>query len=132
MEGKKFFEIGEKYYYEDLGIRNALIGFRPHDLSGLIENAVFNHLAIRGYRIKTGQLAKGGEIDFIAEKDAEIKYLQVATTIVEDDTRKREFGNLETLKDNYEKIVVTLNDSFPNTYNGIKVYSLLDFLTSPE
>ena len=132
VEGKRFFEIGEKYYYEDLGIRNALIGFRPNDLSGLIENAVFNHLSLRGYKIKTGQLAKGGEIDFIVEKESEIKYIQVATTIIEDNTREREFGNLEKLKDNYEKIVVTLNDSFPNTYNGIKVFTLLDFLTTFE
>ena len=130
VEGKRYFEIGEKYYYEDLGIRNSLVGFRPNDLSGLIENAVFNHLCIMGYKVKTGQLTKGYEIDFVAEKDAEIKYIQVATTIVEEQTRDREFGNLMKIKDNYEKIVVTLNDSFPNTYNGIKVYTLLDFLTT--
>lgn len=130
VEGKRYFEIGEKYYYEDLGMRNALIGFRPNDLSGLIENAVFNHLSIHGYKVKSGQLAKGEEIDFIAEKDSEIKYLQVATTIVEEHTREREFGNLERLEDNYEKIVITLNDTFPNTFKGIKVFSLLDFLTT--
>lgn len=130
LEGKRFFEIGEKYYYEDLGIRNAMIGFRPNDLSGLTENAVFNHISIRGYKIKTGQLPKGGEIDFIAEKNSERKYIQVATTIVEERTREREFGNLEMLNDNYEKIVVTFNDSFPNTYKGIKVFTLLDFLTT--
>ena len=130
VEGKRFFEIGEKYYYEDLGIRNALIGFRPNDLSGLIENVVFNHLSIQGYKIKTGQLSRGGEIDFVAEKDSETKYIQVATTIVEERTREREFGNLEKLKDNYEKLVITLNESFPNTYKGIKVFSLLDFLTT--
>ena len=130
LEGKRFFEIGEKYYYEDLGIRNALIGFRPDDLSGLIENAVYNHLSIYGYKVKTGQFMRGGEIDFIAEKDSEIKYIQVTTTVVEDHTREREFGNLEKLKDNYEKIVVTLNDTFPNSYKGIKVFTLLDFLTT--
>ena len=128
VEGKRYFDFGEKYYYEDLGMRNAMIGFRPNDLSGLIENAVFNHLSIQGYKVKTGQLAKGKEIDFIAEKDSEIKYIQVATSIMEDQTREREFGNLEKLKDNYEKIVITLNDSFPNTHNGIKVYTLFDFL----
>lgn len=130
VEGKRYFEIGEKCYFEDLGIRNALVGFKPDDLSGLLENAVFNHLSIHGYKIKTGQLAKGAEIDFIAEKDSELKYIQVATTVVEDRTREREFGNLEKIRDNYEKIVVTLNDSFPNTLNGIKVYPLLTFLTT--
>ncbi|MCH5214920.1 MAG: ATP-binding protein [Muribaculaceae bacterium] len=130
VEGKRYFEIGEKCYFEDLGIRNALVGFKPDDLSGLLENVVFNHLSIHGYKIKTGQLAKGAEIDFIAEKDSELKYIQVATTVVEDRTREREFGNLEKIRDNYEKIVVTLNDSFPNTHNGIKVYPLLTFLTT--
>lgn len=130
VEGKRYFEIGEKYYYEDLGMRNALIGFRPNDLSGLIENAVFNHLSIHGYKVKSGRLSRGEEIDFIAEKDSEIKYIQVATTIVEEHTREREFGNLEKLEDNYEKIVITLNDSFPNTFKGIKVFSLFDFLTT--
>lgn len=130
IEGKRYFEFGEKYYYEDLGIRNALVGFRPNDLSGLIENAVFNHLSIQGYKVKTGQLTNGGELDFVVEKDSEIKYVQVATTILEDQTREREFGNLTKIKDNYEKIVVTLKDEFPNTYQGMKVFTLLDFLTS--
>ena len=130
LEGKRLFEIGEKYYYEDLGMRNALVGFRPDDLSGLMENSVFNHLQIQGYKVKTGQFAKGSEIDFIVEKDAELKYIQVATTIKKEETQRREFGNLEKLKDNYEKIVVTLNDSFPNTFKGIKTYNLLEFLTT--
>ena len=130
LEGKRYFEIGEKYYFEDIGIRNTLVGFKPSDLSGLIENAVYNHLAINGYRVRTGQLARGGEIDFIAEKNAEIKYVQVATTITQEDTEKREFGNLEKLTDHYEKIVVTLNDTFSNTYKGIKTYKLLNFLTT--
>ncbi|MCH5234689.1 MAG: ATP-binding protein [Muribaculaceae bacterium] len=132
VEGKRFLEIGEKYYYEDLGIRNAIVGFKPNDLSGLIENAVFNHLLIHGYKVKIGQLVKGVEIDFIAEKNSEISYIQVAMTITEDDTIKREFGNLEMIKDNYKKFVVTLNDSFPNTYKGINTYNLIDFLTNFE
>ena len=130
VEGKKFFEIGEKYYYEDIGIRNALVGFKPNDLSGLIENAVFNHLVIHGYKVKTGQIGKGKEIDFIAEKNAEITYLQVATSIIEEETREREFGNLKKINDNYEKIVITHNDTYPNTYEGIKIFNLLDFLTT--
>ena len=132
VEGKRLLEIGEKYYYEDLGIRNALVGFNPADLAGLMENVVFNHLNIQGYNVKTGQLPKGAEIDFIAEKNSEIIYIQVATTIIEENTRNREFGNLEMIKDNYKKVVVTLNDSFPNTYNGIEIYNLLDFLTKFE
>lgn len=132
IEGKRYLEIGEKYFFEDLGIRNALVGFKPTDLSGLIENAVFNHLNIQDYNVKTGQWVRGTEIDFVAEKNSEITYIQVTTTILDEETRKREFGNLEKLKDNYKKIVVTLNDSFPNTINGIETYNLNDFLTNFE
>ena len=128
IEGKRLFEMGEKYYYEDLGIRNALVGFKPNDVSGLIENAVYNQLIIQGYSVHTCHLSKGLEVDFIAEKNSEIKYIQVATTIIEESTKEREFGNLEKIKDNYEKIVVTFNDSFPTTYKGIRTYTLLDFL----
>lgn len=132
VEGKRFLEIGEKYYYEDLGIKNVLVGFKPDNLSGIIENAVFNHLEILGYKVKTGQSLKGREIDFIAERSGEVVYIQVALTIIEEETRAREFGNLEKIKDNYKKIVVTLKDSFPNSHNGIKIYSLLDFLLKFE
>lgn len=129
IEGKRFFEIGEKYYFEDLGIRNSIVGFRPHDISGLMENAVYNHLRIRGYDVKTGIMAGGREIDFVAEKDGESLYVQVAMTVADKDTAEREYGNLATIPDNYEKIVVTYRDSFPNTTDGIKTMALREFLS---
>lgn len=128
--GKRFFEIGEKIYFEDLGIRNAIIGYRPNDIGGLLENAVFNHLQSRGYRVSVGAMPRGREIDFIAEKDNEYRYIQVALTIVDPTTAVREFGNLEKIPDNYEKTVITLRDDFPNTVNGIHHQSLRKFLLS--
>ena len=128
IEGKRFFEIGEKYFFEDLGIRNSIVGFRPHDISGLMENAVYNHLRISGYEVKTGIMAGGREIDFVAEKDGEIIYVQVAMTVADKATADREYGNLAMISDNYEKIVVTYRDSFPNTVDGIKTMSLREFL----
>ncbi|MDE5585752.1 MAG: ATP-binding protein [Muribaculaceae bacterium] len=128
IEGKRFFEIGEKYFFEDLGIRNSIVGFRPHDISGLMENAVYNHLKILGYDVKTGIIAGGREIDFVAEKDGESLYVQVAMTVADKATAEREYGNLATIPDNYEKIVVTYRDSFPNTIDGIKTMSLREFL----
>lgn len=128
IEGKRFFEIGEKYFFEDLGIRNSIVGFRPQDVSGLMENAVYNHLKIRGYEVKTGVLAGGKEIDFVAEKDGECLYVQVAMTVADKDTAEREYGNLAIIPDNYEKIVVTYRDSFPNTVIGIRTLSLREFL----
>ncbi len=128
IEGKRFFEIGEKFFFEDLGIRNSIVGFRPHDISGLMENAVYNHLRIQGYDVKTGVLNGGKEIDFVAEKNGERKYIQVAMTVADKATAEREYGNLTTIPDNYEKIVVTYRDSFPNTFKGIKTMTLREFL----
>ncbi len=128
IEGKRFFEIGEKFFFEDLGIRNSIVGFRPHDISGLMENAVYNHLKIHGYDIKTGVLNGGKEIDFVAEKNGERLYVQVAMTISDKDTAEREYGNLASIPDNYEKIVVTYRDTFPNTFKGIKTLTFHDFL----
>lgn len=128
IEGKRYFEIGEKYFFEDLGLRNALIGFRPMDMGALVENAVYNHLQSQDFHIKIGYLTGGREIDFIAEKDGERKYIQVALNINHPDTAAREFGNLQHIPDNYEKILVTLNESAPNTHNGIRMMTLRQFL----
>lgn len=130
IEGKRFFEIGEKFFYEDLGIRNAIVGYRPQDISGIMKNVVYNHLRAYNYDVKIGMAENGREIDFIAEKNNEYKYIQVATFLNEPKTIEREFGNLLKIADNYEKIVVTLRDSATNTYNGIKVKNLRQFLTS--
>ena len=70
LEGKRIFETGEKYYFENLGLRNALAGFKPSDRNKLVENAVFNHLCYHGYIVKTGQLGKL-VVDFVAEKQNE-------------------------------------------------------------
>ena len=128
VEGKRIFEIGEKYYFEDLGIRNSIVGYRPMDKAMLLENAVYNKLMVDGYEVKIGVLSKGEEIDFIAEKDGERKYIQVALNVDDPSTAEREFGNLLNIEDNYEKILVTLRDSAPNSYNGIRMLSLREFL----
>ena len=128
MEGNRFFEIGEKIFFEDLGIRNAIIGYRPNDIAGLMENVVYNHLKSSGYDVKIGVLSQGREIDFIAEKDKEYRYVQVACSVLDDTTADREFGNLTKIPDNYEKTVVTLHESAPNTFKGIRQMTLRDFL----
>ena len=132
IDGKRFFEIGEKLFFEDLGIRNSIIGYRPQDISGLLENAVYNQLTATGHKVKVGVGEKDREIDFVAEKDGEIKYIQVALSLARDKTMEREFGNLEAIKDNYEKLVITYRDSYPNSHNGIKAISLREFLLMEE
>lgn len=129
IEGKKVFEINEKYFFEDLGLRNSLIGFRPQDISKIIENAVFMHLRFLDYEIKIGVLS-GKEIDFIAKKNDKIVYIQVSYLLSDKKVVDREFGNLLAIKDNYEKIVVSM-DKVPFTnYKGIKHFSLIEFLSN--
>ena len=126
--GKRIFEIGGKYYFEDLGIRNAIVGYRPMDRGKLLENIVYNHLCYRGYSVWVGSL-DGCEIDFLAEKGNERIYVQVALSIDSEETKLREFGNLLKISDNYPKYVVTWEGFEGNTYQGIEEMSLRKFLT---
>ncbi|MCT8535144.1 ATP-binding protein [Glaesserella parasuis] len=127
IEGKRIFEIGEKYYFEDLGLRNALIGYRVQDRGKLLENCIFNHLQIAGYDVKIGGL-NSQEIDFVAEKNGERIYVQATLTINEEKTLEREFGNLLKIQDNYPKYVVTMNEFEGNTFEGVQCLSLRRFL----
>jgi uncharacterized protein len=129
IKGRRIFETGEKYYFENTGIRNAIIGFRPQDLGGILENAVYNHLLFKGYQIRTGYL-NTREIDFICIKGGETLYVQVALQLSSKDTIDREFGNLLKIKDNYPKLVVTYNKFEGNTIDGIKHMNIGDFLLS--
>ncbi|MCK4662906.1 MAG: ATP-binding protein [Bacteroidales bacterium] len=128
IQGKKIFETGEKYYFEDIGIRNILTGFRLTDMNKILENTVYHHLVFCGYNVFIGKLSNL-EIDFVAEKNNERYYIQVAYLLHNEQTVKREFGNLLKIQDNFPKYVVSM-DTFtaPATYKGIKQLSLLDFL----
>lgn len=96
----------------------------------MMENVVYNHLIAMGYDVKAGVLSQDREIDFIAERDNERRYVQSALTLTDGKTRIREFGNLSLIPDNYEKNVVTLRESAPNTYEGIRLMCLREFLLS--
>lgn len=128
LVGKRVFEIGEKYYFENLGIRNIVIGYRITDRAKLLENLVYNHLLYLGYEVKIGYIGDK-EIDFIGEKSNEKIYVQVALQIDSETTAQREFGNLLKIPDNYPKIVVTDEAFQGNTYEGIRHYSIQDFLS---
>jgi len=130
VAGKRVFEFGEKYYFEDLGLRNSVVGYKPGDLNQLIENAVFNHLKICGYEVKTGQLGRS-EIDFIGDKDHEILYIQTTAQLDSPETIAREFGNLLNIPDNHPKWVVSMDPQFSNTYEGIRHVNLKEFLSNP-
>lgn len=125
--GKRVFEIGEKYYFENMGIRNIVIGYRITDKAKILENLVYNHLLYKGYDIKVGYYGDK-EIDFIGEKNGEKLYIQVALKIDSDKTAEREFGNLLKIQDNYPKIVVTEDTFSGNSYEGIRHCSIRQFL----
>ena len=128
LVGKRVFEIGEKYYFENLGIRNIVIGYRITDRAKPLENLVYNHLLYLGYEVRIGYIGDK-EIDFIGEKSNEKIYVQVALQINNETTAQREFGNLLKIPDNYLKIVVTDEAFQGNTYEGIRHYSIQDFLS---
>jgi len=125
--GKRMFEIGEKYYFENLGIRNGIWGYRLEDRGKIMENAVYNHLVFKGYKVQVGVLGDK-EIDFLASKDGEKMYIQVALNINDSATLQREFGNLQQIKDNYPKKVITMESFSGNTLEGIQNLSLRQFL----
>lgn len=129
IQGKRQLEVGEKYYFEDIGLRNAIIGYKVQDVEKIIENLVYLHLKNSGYSVNIGDLG-GKEIDFVAEKDNERIYVQVVYLLNEPKTFEREFGNLLQIKDNYPKYVISFDDfESKNTWLGIRHYRLLDFLS---
>lgn len=127
--GKKIFERGEKYYFENMGIRNVIAGYKPQDRGIRLENLVYNHLVYNGYKVKIGALGTE-EIDFVCQRNGEILYVQVAIELSKPETIEREFGNLLKIKDNYPKVVVSGERSFENTYEGIEHIYIRDFLSS--
>ncbi|MGC9342314.1 MAG: ATP-binding protein [Bacteroidales bacterium] len=128
LKGRKILEFGEKYYFEDLGIRHAIRRYKDEDINKIIENAVFNHLIANGYEVTTGKIGDR-EIDFVAEKTNTRLYLQVAFTIPDDRVKEREFGNLLQIKDNYRKMVISLDEIQLESYKGVEHWHLRKFLT---
>jgi predicted AAA+ superfamily ATPase len=125
--GRRIFESGTKFYFENTGIRNAIIGYRPADRGKLLENLVYNHLVYLGYDVKVGALREK-EIDFVCESKNEKLYVQVARRLDDQTTVDREFGNLLAIPDNYPKIVVSEDQFTGNTYEGVRHMQIRQFL----
>ena len=132
VNGLHTFEIGDKYYFEDLGLRNCHFGFSMQkDIHKLMENAIFLHLAQQHYEVFTGQQTGGKEIDFVGRKGDEVIYVQSAYLLADEKTREREFGNLQAIRNNYPKYVVSLDEwTSGSSVDGIKHVHLGEFLTT--
>lgn len=116
-----------KYYIADTGLRNIILGFRNIDEGHLLENVVYLELLRRGFKVNIGKTLECG-VDFIAENPNEIRYYQVSQSIKEDSVRERELRSLESIQDNYEKTILTMDKNISKDYNGIKVKNIIEFL----
>lgn len=133
IHGKRLFEINDKFYFEDVGIRNSLVrGGLAQSIEKIIENAVYLHLVRLGYEVTVGYLQKT-EIDFVARKNDSTIYIQATYLLSSEETISREFGNLILINDNYPKYVVSMDELYENKdYQGIKHLHLRQFLLSKE
>ena len=127
LKGKRFLEVSEKYYFADMGLKNALIGYRHSDINAALELVVFLELKRRGYTVSVGRLGDA-EIDFIAERSGERMYIQVCYLLADETVSAREFGPLEALRDNYPKFVLSMDQIGGRDHNGIQRLYLPDFL----
>ena len=131
IKGKMLFEVNDKYYFQDMGLKHSIVPYQPNDIQKNLENLVFNELKFRGYQVNVGQLGDY-EVDFVAKKNDETVYIQVAYRLTELATFEREFGNLLSIQDNYTKIVVSLDELAAGNYKGIKHLHLLEFLEGKD
>lgn len=125
--GKEILKSNKKWYIVDLGLRNHILPRRNYDLGFSIENIVYFELLRKGYKVNIGKYANS-EVDFVAQKNGVLTYFQVTADMTNESTFDREMTPLKNIKDNYEKIVLTLDKFSVGNYEGIKVVNLIDWL----
>ena len=127
IKGKEYLKTLGKYYIVDIGLRNYLLGYRDGDSGHILENIIYFELLRRGYDVAIGKL-DNKEVDFIATKTDEKKYIQVTESMNAPETRERELSPLRKIPDNYEKIVIAMECDLPPDQDGIKIVGAVDFL----
>lgn len=130
LQGKQLLATNEKYYIADHGIREAVFGGNRRDINLILENIVYIELLRRGYNVTVGKVGDK-KIDFVCDQHGEKLYVQVAYLLADESTVKREFGVYDSVKDNFPKYVVTM-DELDMSRNGIKHRNIRDFLTAEE
>ena len=127
IKGKEYLRTLGKFYIVDMGLRNYLLGFRNRDSGHAIENVVYFELLRRGYDVAIGKVDTA-EVDFIATKTDEKLYVQVTESMVSEEVRRRELAPLQKIRDNYEKIVLSMDTGLDSSYDGIKSLNLIQWL----
>lgn len=127
VEGKQLLKQNQKYYISDLGLRHHIVTKKNYDLGFSLENTVFLELKRRGYKINIGKVGKT-EVDFVTEKNKSKVYFQVTASMTDEKTFEREIKPLKNIKDNYPKIILTLDRFTLGDYDGIIVRNVIDWL----
>ena len=127
LKGKRLLEVQEKYFINDIGFRNALLGFNLKDINALLENVVYLHLKMAGYEVYIGKY-DDYEIDFVAKKRDEIIYYQVCYLLSDETVVEREFRPLLKLEDAHPKYVLSMDELWDDNYMGVKRVNVIDFL----
>lgn len=127
IKGKEYLKTLEKYYVVDTGLRYVLLGRSNTDVGHILENVVYLELIRRGYKVYVGKINEL-EVDFVAMDDKKIIYYQVAASVRDDSTLKRELTPLEKIKDHYQKYILSLDEDPEADYNGIRRVNVLDWL----
>ena len=143
IKGRKYIDTPQKYYFEDLGLRNARIGFRQVEETHLMENLIFNELRLRGYLVDVGMVStrvkdEDGayrrsqlEVDFVCNRGSERVYIQSAYRLPTEEKRKQEMASLLKINDSFRKIIIT-EDLIKRHMdeNGVEWVNVYDFLKS--
>ena len=128
IKGKQHLATLEKYYVADIGFRQFLLGSGRTDQGNILENMVFLELLRRGNEVFVGQLPYG-EVDFVAQNSDGLTYYQVAATVLDENTKRRELAPLEKIKDHHLKILLTLDEAGArDNHNGIRQFNALDWM----
>lgn len=128
VKGRQLLSTNCKYYAVELGLRNALVKTSDSDIRHILENVVYLELLRRGYDVYVGDI-ENGEIDFVAIKPDDTQYFQVSATTLEESTLKRELAPFAAVRDNYPKILLTLDTIFGTAdYDGVKKRNVIDWL----
>jgi predicted AAA+ superfamily ATPase len=131
IQGKEILKTQEKFYLSDPAFRHSVLGYTPDSVAAMLENIVYLELLRRGYDVCIGKLGNA-EIDFVATRQENKLYIQIAQQIVRDETEQREYGKLLGIADNYPKYVLRTDEFAGGNYQGIKSMHIADFLLSSE
>lgn len=127
VKGKQYLQTNEKYYLVDIGLRYFLLGSKKADMGRILENIVYLELLRRGYEVYIGKVGTL-EVDFVAVKNGDVEYYQVAQTVQQPETLERELKPLDSIKDHNPKYLLTLDVEPPTSHKGIKQIYALDWL----